>query len=98
MINGSLVLKAGETLDFETDGLIGLIITATAADPTHQISAQVIVPVTDVNETATGLTIDNNAVPIAENAAAPAAGTVIATLAVMATPTSRRTSRPTPSM
>ena len=85
MINGSLVLKAGETLDFEADGLIGLIITATAADPTHQISAQVIVPVTDVNETATGLTIDN-AAPIAENAAAPAAGTVIATLAVMGDP------------
>jgi serralysin len=68
--DGGLYLKAGQTVNFETEPTISLTLTATdATDPLLTFSKPLVLTVSDVNEAPTDITIANQ-VALAENTAA----------------------------
>ncbi|AFZ24601.1 Ca2+-binding protein, RTX toxin [Cylindrospermum stagnale PCC 7417] len=75
VVNGQLKLKAGESLNFETEPTIYVTITATDnVRPYLSDTSTLILNVTNVNEAPTDITLSNNS--LAENAVAAVIGTL----------------------
>ena len=82
VVAGQLVLKAGQTVDFEAARSITVQVTATNVDyPAHVISKDVVIEVNDVNEAPTAVTINEPLASIAENASTTAR-TAVGTISV----------------